>query len=73
MHRPEGEDHETRLSRLADEYDLTQREKEVLDLLSVGLANDEIASRLFISSNTVKFHIKNIFIKIDVPNRIQAL
>ena len=73
LHRPEGEAHETQLSRLADEDDLTQREKEVLDLLSVGLANDEIASRLFISRNTVKFHIKNIFIKMDVRNRIQAL
>jgi DNA-binding CsgD family transcriptional regulator len=41
-------------------------------MISVGAKNEEIADKLFISPNTVKTHIYNIFKKIDVPNRLQA-
>ena len=51
---------------------LTPREIEILSLVAVGAKNEEIAEKLFISSNTVKTHIYNIFKKIDVPNRLQA-
>jgi LuxR family maltose regulon positive regulatory protein len=52
---------------------LSQRESEVLALLSVGFSNKEIGDKLFISLNTVKTHIKNINSKLDVSNRVQAI
>jgi DNA-binding CsgD family transcriptional regulator len=51
---------------------LSTREVEILLLLSSGIQNEEIAQRLFISPNTVKTHLYNIFKKINVPNRLQA-
>ena len=51
---------------------LTQREMEILSLVSMGATNDEIGAKMFISTNTVKTHLYNIFKKIDVPNRLQA-
>lgn len=48
---------------------LTQRELEICDLIVKGYTNKEIAKRLFISINTVKIHIKNIYKKINVTNR----
>jgi len=51
---------------------LTRREIEILSMLAVGATNEEIAEALFISPNTVKTHIYNIFKKIHVPNRLQA-
>jgi LuxR family transcriptional regulator of csgAB operon len=55
-----------------DETILTPRESEILTMVAVGAKNEEIADELFISSNTVRTHIYNIFKKIDVPNRLQA-
>ena len=52
---------------------LSEREREVLKALSRGLSNSEIADKLFISINTVKSHLKNIYDKIQVKNRTQAL
>jgi DNA-binding NarL/FixJ family response regulator len=51
---------------------LTHREIEILSLVSMGATNDEIANKMFISTNTVKTHLYNIFKKIKVPNRLQA-
>ena len=51
---------------------LTQREMEILTMVAVGAKNEEIADELFISPNTVRTHIYNIFEKINVPNRLQA-
>ncbi len=52
---------------------LTQTETEVLQLMATDKTNDEIATFLQISINTVKFHSKNIYAKLDVKNRGQAV
>jgi len=52
---------------------LTPREKEVLRILTTGCTNKEIAQALFISEKTVKSHLNNIFRKLDVARRLQAI
>ena len=52
---------------------LTQREIEILKLLSIGVTNEEIAEKTFITLNTVKTHLYNIYKKIKVKNRLQAI
>jgi DNA-binding NarL/FixJ family response regulator len=52
--------------------DLTERETEVLHLLVKGLNNKEIGSVLGFSENTAKFHVKNIFMKLQVSDRTEA-
>jgi NarL family two-component system response regulator LiaR len=54
-------------------YGLSEREQEVLRLLSDGLQYKEIAESLFISSNTVKNHLKSIYKKLHVQNKIEAI
>ncbi|KAA3655833.1 MAG: helix-turn-helix transcriptional regulator [Chloroflexi bacterium] len=52
---------------------LSDREVEVLQLIAEGLTNPEIATRLFLSLNTIKVHSRNIYSKLDVHNRTQAV
>jgi NarL family two-component system response regulator LiaR len=52
---------------------LSQREKEVLELVAQGLLYKEIAMRLTISPETVKKHLKNIYHKLHVQNKVEAL
>ncbi len=52
---------------------LTAREKELLSALAGGWTNQQIASRYGISPNTVKFHLKNLYEKLDVSNRASAV
>jgi len=52
--------------------DLTNREKEILLLISEGKSNQEIADELFITLKTVKTHVSNILSKLDVDDRTQA-
>lgn len=54
-------------------YDLTTRETEILNLIVEGKANQQIADNLFIAESTVKFHINNIFGKLGVADRTQAV
>ena len=74
---PDGSDdqsvHRSFLSNQALVEPLTNREIEILLILSKGLSNQEIAERLFISPETVKRHLYNIYQKFDVKNRQQAI
>lgn len=52
---------------------LTKREKEILALIAKGCTRYEIANKLFVSPETVKKHVQNIYKKLKVKNKIQAL
>lgn len=52
---------------------ISQREREVLQLMAEGCSNQEIADRLFVSLNTVKTHAARLFEKLDVQRRTQAI
>lgn len=52
---------------------LSEREFEIYQSLLKGLSNQEIADTLFLSVNTIKFHLKNIYEKLEVKNRVQAV
>jgi len=55
------------------ELGLSKREVEVLELIAAGLSNLEIGNRLFLSLNTVKTHAANLFEKLEVKRRTQAV
>ena len=57
----------------ANKEDLTEREKEVLRLVAEGSTNRDIAVKLTITENTVKYHLKNILEKLHFKNRAQAV
>jgi DNA-binding NarL/FixJ family response regulator len=52
---------------------LSAREREILSQVAAGLSNKQIAAHLTISSNTVKFHLRTIYSKLGVRNRVQAM
>ncbi|PRY87629.1 response regulator transcription factor [Mongoliibacter ruber] len=52
---------------------LTEREMDVIEQLELGLSNQEIANQLFVSENTIKTHLKNIFIKTEAQNRTDLI
>lgn len=58
---------------LISELDLSKRELEILNLMALGHSNEEIADQLFISLSTVKSHNQNLFVKLDVKRRTQAI
>ena len=63
-----------RLGNIAQAFpELTEREREVLTLIAQGVSNKEIAEKLFISMKTVSNHITNIFSKLQVADRAQAI
>ena len=57
----------------ADSLRLSNRELEVLQLIADGLSNRQIAERLFVSLNTIKTHTSNLFLKLEVERRTQAI
>jgi len=58
---------------LISQLELSKRELEILGLLAHGHSNQEIAAKLFVSLSTVKTHIQNLFEKLDVKRRMQAV
>ena len=52
---------------------ISERERAILKLIAVGSTNNDISTSLFISQNTVKWHLKNIFGKLGVSNRTSAV
>jgi DNA-binding NarL/FixJ family response regulator len=56
-----------------EDFGLTKREVEILEHLSKGLSYDQIADNLFISSGTVRKHIENIYRKLQVTNKVEAV
>lgn len=52
---------------------LSNREAEVAELVSKGLSNKEVANRLFVTEKTVKFHLTNIYKKMQVKSRAQLI
>ncbi|MUK76293.1 LuxR C-terminal-related transcriptional regulator [Aliivibrio fischeri] len=58
---------------LSTSISLTTRESEILRLLASGASNVDIANSLFVSENTVKTHLYNVFKKLNVKNRLQAM
>ena len=54
-------------------FDLNDREYEVLHLISKGYTNQEIADQLFLALPTIKTHASNLYMKLDVKNRTQAV
>ena len=70
-HEASGKDHGPGNGRRG-EYNLTQREHDILTLLAEGRANRDIAQRLYLSEKTVKAHLAAIFRKLGVTNRTQA-
>ncbi len=62
-----------RIEEVRDQYHLTPREKEFIELIYRGKSNKEIAEMLFLSESTVKTHIYNIFRKMEVRNRVGVI
>ena len=58
---------------LVSQLELSKRELEILSLLAQGHSNQEIAAKLFISLSTVKTHLQNLFEKLAVKRRTQAV
>ena len=53
--------------------ELTAREVEILDLMARGMSNREIATRLYLSPKTIRNHVSNVFLKLQVADRAQAI
>ncbi|MCQ4088035.1 LuxR C-terminal-related transcriptional regulator [Saccharibacillus sp. JS10] len=61
------------MDAIVKEFGLSKREKEVLELVVRASSNKDIAAKLFISEHTVKNHLTNIFNKMSVSDRAQAI
>jgi len=67
------DDYEERLRKFFEKYGITSREEEILRLILKGMSNREIEKKLFISENTVRNHVYNIYQKLGVKNRLELI
>jgi len=63
---------QTRRNGSADRADLTKREREILQLVAEGYSNAQLARMLWVTEQTVKFHLSNVYRKLNVSNRTEA-
>ncbi len=61
------------VAKLLARLNISQREYEVLQFLAGGLSNGEIAERMYLSQNTIKTHLSNLYTKLDAKRRTQAV
>lgn len=61
----------SKINKLKNKFILTDREMDILIKISEGLSNNQIAEKLFISINTVKYHTKNLYDKLDIKKRAE--
>lgn len=61
------------IDEIAEAHKLTNREREIVPLVYMGASNAQVAEQLFVSLNTVKTHMKNIFEKLDVASRMELV
>ncbi len=62
-----------RNTSLISQLEISKRELEILNLMAQGHSNEEIAEKIFVSLSTVKTHNQNLFVKLDVKRRTQAI
>jgi DNA-binding CsgD family transcriptional regulator len=67
------ESNEDQIQKELARLGISNREYEVLKLIGEGLSNQQIADQLFVSENTIKKHISNLFLKLDVQRRTEAV
>ncbi|MDM1347248.1 response regulator transcription factor [Myroides marinus] len=63
--------HTNTLNSLKEKYNLTTREIEVLECLWQGLSNSQISEKLFISLSTTKYHVSNLYTKLEINSRTE--
>ncbi len=63
----------TQDTKMTDTVRLTKRELEILSLIVEGHSSKQVADQLFVSKRTVDFHLDNIYEKLQVTNRMQAM
>ena len=75
LHRDDGANRAdfTLNTSLISQLEISKRELEILSLIAQGHSNEEIAAKLFVSLSTVKTHNQNLFVKLDVKRRTQAV
>ena len=72
LHKPTNTSDEINHQKIKD-LEITSREYEVLQAISEGLSNKEIANKLFLSESTIKTHVSNLLVKLNAKRRTQAL
>lgn len=73
LNNTSGEQAAESLQSWIDEYGLSEREVDVMKLLAKRYSNAEMADKLCVSPNTVKFHLKNLYLKLGISSRAEAL
>ncbi|WP_303316883.1 response regulator transcription factor [Flavivirga abyssicola] len=72
LHRPQNTPENINHQKIK-ELEITSREYEVLQAISEGLSNKEIAEKLFLSESTIKTHVSNLLVKLNAKRRTQAV